>query len=75
MFPDKLCAEYDILLLPRNRKLKAFQDGHIYGITQVFNLLVHRDSIIHCKICFKNPQPPVDVGPLSQYVLDLPQRS
>jgi hypothetical protein len=40
MFPDKPCAECGTLLLPRNRKLKAFQDGHIYGITRVFNLSV-----------------------------------
>ncbi|KAN0081979.1 hypothetical protein V8E54_003277 [Elaphomyces granulatus] len=38
MFPDKPCAECGTLLLPRNRKLKAFNDGHVYGLTRAFGL-------------------------------------
>jgi len=75
MFPDKPCAECGTLLLPRNRKLKAFDDGHVYGLTRAFGLRVNGDSVIHCETCFGNPQPPVDVGPLPRCLLDLPQRS
>jgi hypothetical protein len=64
MFPDKPYVECGTLLLPRNRKSKTFEDGHIYGITRAFRLSVHGDSVIQCETCFKNPQDPVDVGPL-----------
>ena len=75
MFPDKPCVECGTLLLPRNRKPKAFEHGHVYGITRAFRLPVSGDSVIHCETCFKNPQAPVDVGPLPRCLLDLPQRS
>jgi hypothetical protein len=75
MFPDKPCAECGTLLLPRNRKLKAFDDGHVYGLTRAFGLQVNSNSVIHCETCFRNPQPPVNVGPLPRCLLDLPQRS
>jgi hypothetical protein len=67
MFPDKPCVECGTLLLPRNRKPKTFHDDHVYGITRAFNLLLTGDYVIHCETCFKNPQPPVDVGPLCWY--------
>jgi len=64
-----------ITVLPRKRKLKAFDDGHVYDLTRAFGLRVNGDSVIHCETCFGNPQPPVDVGPLLRCLLDLPQRS
>jgi hypothetical protein len=53
MFPDKPCAECGTLLLPRNRKLKAFNDGHVYGLTRAFGLRVNGDSVIHCDLLRK----------------------
>jgi hypothetical protein len=75
MFPDKPCVECGTLLLPRNRKLKTFEDGHVYGLTHAFGLPVNGNSVIHCETCFRNPRPPINVGPLPRCLLDLPQRS
>ncbi|KAN0070380.1 hypothetical protein V8E54_011249, partial [Elaphomyces granulatus] len=75
MFPNKPCVECGTLLLPRNRKLKPFEDGHVYGLTHAFGLPVSGDSVIHCETCFRNARPPINVGPLPRCLLDLPQRS
>ena len=58
IFPDKPCVECGTLLLPRNRKLKTFEDGHVYGLTHAFGLPVNGNSVIHCETCFRNPRAP-----------------
>jgi hypothetical protein len=75
MFPDKPCVECGTLLLPRNRKPKAFEDGHVYGLTRAFGLPINGDTAIHCHKCYQNPQTPVNAGPLPQCLNNLSQRS
>ena len=57
-FPDTPCVECATLLLPRNRKQRAFQDNHEYGITRVFGVPVTSESgsVVLCENCYKEPQ-------------------
>ncbi|KID83911.1 DNA helicase PIF1, ATP-dependent [Metarhizium guizhouense ARSEF 977] len=77
-FPDTPCAECATLLLPRNRKRRAFQHNHEYGITSVFNVPVTDDEpggVILCEDCCKEPQAPIDCGQVPQCIASLPRRS
>jgi hypothetical protein len=76
-FPDTPCAECATLLLPRNRKQRAFQDNHEYGITRVFGVLVAGESggVILCDNCCNEPQAPIDCGQVPQCIASLPRRS
>lgn len=74
-FPDTPCVECGTLLLPRHRRTATRNLDHVYGITRVFDIEVTDPIVVLCKTCFRNPQPPIDVGVQPQCIADLPLRS